>query len=208
MIRTQRPVLKHKLIVFLRAPRPGEVKTRLAATIGDEAACEAYRKLVEKLLENLASLNEVELCFAPDEAEAEIRPWLKTGWRLSPQGGGDLGARLHRAFESACHSGAKHVVAIGSDCPEVTPGDIESAWIALQSHDAVIGPANDGGYWLIGLNEPRWSLFEGVAWSTDHVLAQTIERCRTAGLRVRLLRELDDVDTEDDWRRYLWRAGE
>ncbi len=201
-------VLKNKLIVFVKAPRPGEVKTRLATSIGAEAACEAYRKLVAGLLAKLTSLDGVELRFAPDDAEAEIRPWSRTGWQLAPQGGGDLGMRLQVAFESALHLGAKHVVVIGSDCPDVTAADIQRAWEALQSHDVVIGPASDGGYWLIGLNQPERSLFEGLAWSTDKVLAQTIERCRASGLRVKLLRELDDVDTEDDWRRHLRRAGE
>ena len=99
-------------------------------------------------------------------------------------------------------------MAIGSDCPDVTVADVEAAWEALQSHDVVLGPARDGGYWLIGLKEPRPSLFDGIAWGTDAVFAQTFDRCRAAGLVVHQLRQLDDIDTEEDWRRFLERAGE
>ena len=198
----------NRLVVFVKAPRPGLVKTRLAAVLGQKAASAAYCKLVEKLLEQLAPLDEVELCFAPDDAEAELRPWLRRGWTLVPQGQGDLGARLHRAFESEFLAGAESVVAIGSDCPEVTVEDIESAWQALRSHDVVLGPASDGGYWLIGLKQPDPRLFDGMAWSTETVLAQTMERCRSAGLCVNLLRQLDDIDTEEDWRRFLQRTGQ
>ena len=142
----------------------------------------------------------------PDDAEAEVRHWLRLEWTLAPQGIGDLGARLHRAFESARATGAERVVVIGSDCPDVSVADIEAAWEALQSHEVVLGPARDGGYWLVGLNAPRANLFEGIAWSTDTVFAETVARCRNAGLRVRLLRQLDDIDTEEDWRRFTSKA--
>lgn len=197
-----------KLVVFVKAPRPGFVKTRLAATLGGDAACAVYRHLVDGLLGQLAGLETLELRFMPDDAEAEVRHWLRRAWTLAPQGPGDLGARLHRAFESARATGAERVVVIGSDCPDVTAADIEAAWEALQSHEVVLGPARDGGYWLVGLNEPQASVFEGIAWSTDTVFAQTIARCRNAGLRVRVLRQLEDIDTEDDWRCYIGRTQE
>ena len=195
-----------KLVIFVRAPRPGSVKTRLAATLGGEAACAVYRRLVGGLLEQLADLDALELRFTPDDAEADVRPWLRSGWTLAPQGAGDLGARLHRAFESARANGAERVVLIGSDCPDVSAADVDDAWEALRSHDVVLGPARDGGYWLIGMNEPRAELFEGIPWSTDAVFAQTVARCRNTGLRVRVLRQLDDIDTEADWRRFVSRT--
>lgn len=191
-----------RLILFLKAPRPGLVKTRLAVALGAEAACAAYRKLVETLLPRLGGLAGVELRFAPDDARRDIEPWLREGWRAAPQGPGDLGTRLARAMESAFAQGAKRVVVIGSDCPHVTTQDIADAWAALAGHDVALGPATDGGYWLIGLREPQPVLFTNIDWSTEKVLAQTLARADAAGLSVKLLRELADVDTPEDWRRF------
>src|SRR5262249_24760372 len=123
-----------------------------------------------------------------------------------PQGPGDLGERLSRAFRDAFASGARRVVVIGSDCPDVTPADIHAAWAALEAHDVVLGPAIDGGYWLIGLQALHEPLFRGVRWSTSTVLTQTLALCHQQGLRVHRLRELSDVDTEEDWRRFLANA--
>src|SRR5262245_10443243 len=134
-----------KLIVFVKAPRPGAVKTRLARTIGAAAAEAAYRHLVETLLTQLDGLRGVELCFSPDDAASEGQHWLKEGWISSPQGDGDLGQRPHSAFQRAFHSGAKRVVIIGSDCPAVRAGDIRQAWSGLATHDVILGPAMDGG---------------------------------------------------------------
>ena len=192
-----------KLIVFVKAPRPGAVKTRLAKTIGAAAAEAAYRRLVETLLNHLAGLGGVELCFSPDDAAGEVQHWLKEGWLSSPQGEGDLGRRLESAFQRALHSGAKRVAIIGSDCPAVTIEDIRNAWAGLRTHDVVLGPATDGGYWLIGLRQLQPNLFRGITWSTQHVCAETIRRVEHAGLSVQMLRELVDVDTDLDWRVFL-----
>jgi len=199
---------KH-LIVFLKAPRLGTVKTRLAKTLGADDACAAYRQLVETLLARIAEVETVELCFAPDEAKHEILPWIRGSWQAVAQGGGDLGERLDRAFQSAFTQGSRRVLIIGSDCPEITISDLEAAWSALEFHDVTLGPADDGGYWLIGLRAPQPSLFCEMPWSTSEVLRTTLDRCAAAGLRVQLLRTLSDVDTEDDWRGFLLRqAGE
>lgn len=196
-----------RLVVFLKAPRPGTVKTRLAEALGADAACAACRQLVEALLANLAPLPRLELCFSPAEAVAEIKPWLRPGWLTCPQTPGDLGERLHAAFAEHFESDAQHVVIIGSDCPDVTATDIEDAWLALEGHDVVLGPALDGGYWLIGLRAPQPGLFTAMPWSTDAVFAETIRRARESGLRVAVLRELSDVDTVADWERWVRRAG-
>ena len=192
-----------KLIVFVKAPRPAAVKTRLAESIGTEAACAAYRRLVETLLKQLRNLRAVELCFSPDDAAAEIKGWLEEDWNSSPQGGGDLGQRLQSAFERAFATGVKRAVIIGSDCPAVTAEDIYEAWNGLWTHDVVLGPATDGGYWLVGLGRPQPQLFRDIPWSTERVFIETTKRIRQAGLSVQLLRELQDVDTEAEWRRFL-----
>ncbi len=194
---------KEACIVFLKAPRPGEVKTRLAATLGGNAACDAYRRLVAETLAGIQSIPGVELRFAPDDAREEIVPWLRRDWIAVPQGPGDLGTRLQHAFAEAFTAGAERVVAIGSDAPDVNAADIRSAWRELRGHDVVLGPATDGGYWLIGLNTPRPELFDNIPWSTDQVLAHTLQRARQMQLRIQLLRILADVDTEEDWRGFL-----
>lgn len=192
-----------KLIIFVKAPRPRGVKTRLAESLGNDEACAAYKILVERLIQNLRSLSQVELRFAPDDAIEEIRPWLQNGWQLRPQGQGDLGAKLKRAIQENFEAGAKRVVVIGSDCPEIVVADIEAAEFALAANDVVIGPATDGGYWLVGLRGPEPGLFENIPWSTEDVFATTLSRVRERGLSYQLLRELDDVDRPEDWERFL-----
>ena len=191
------------LIVFVRAPRAGAVKTRLAQKIGASAACDAYQKLVRAVLNRIDSIRAVQLRYSPDDAESEVRPWLRPSWTLSPQGSGDLGERLTRAFAESFAGGANRVVIIGSDCPWLTGGDVEEAWNDLETHDLVVGPARDGGYWLIGLREPKPELFSGISWSTATVLEQTLAQARAGGLRFHLLRELRDVDTLGDWYAFL-----
>ncbi len=190
-----------RIIIFVRAPRPGFVKTRLAAAIGNEAACTAYCQLTEVVLSNLASLPHLEIRFTPDDAKNKIEPWLREGWSTHPQGEGDLGERMHRAFAEA----RGPAIIIGSDCPEVMLHDIQAATDALKTHDAIIGPASDGGYWLIGLNAPCPGLFEKIEWSTDTVLQTTLEKADATGISVKLLRELTDVD---DWKSWSgWRES-
>ena len=196
-------MLTEQLIIFIKAPRPGFVKTRLAEAIGSAEAAAAYRTLVETLLRRFTGFAGLELHYTPDDALAEVQPWLKTDWIARPQSGGDLGRRLHSAFHVAFTSGARKVVIIGSDCPIVKPDDIRTAWAALETHDVVLGPAKDGGYWLIGLRQPYASLFENMPWSTDTVLQETLNRCRASGLKVFLMRVLSDVDTKEDWQAFL-----
>ena len=184
-----------RVIIFVKAPRPGFVKTRLAAAIGDEAACDAYRQLAETILAKLTPLPHVELRFTPDDAEEEMKSWLRKDWAARPQGEGDLGQRMLRAFAEANGS----AIIIGSDCPCLELSDLEAAAEALQTHDAVLGPAVDGGYWLIGLNLPCPALFEGIEWSTDVVLKTTMSKAELQGLSVCQLRVLSDVDTVEDW---------
>jgi rSAM/selenodomain-associated transferase 1 len=196
-------ITDRRLIIFLKAPRAGLVKTRLATGIGPTAALRAYERLVETLLAGLAPLPGAELRFTPDDAANEVSRWLRDGWSSHGQGSGDLGERLCRAFRDAFASGARRVVVIGSDCPEVTPADIESAWAALEMHDVALGPATDGGYWLIGLRALHEAIFRDIHWSTNSVSAETLAICQQGGLSVHRLRTLSDVDTVEDWQRFL-----
>src|SRR5258706_13150086 len=132
--------MQRALIIFLKAPRPGQVKTRLAKTIGADAACAAYRQLVETVLDRVSSLPGLHLRYAPDDAFAEIQPWLRPGWEAAAQGPGDLGERLHAAFVESFSQGARQVVVIGSDCPGVSMRVIETALAALKGKDSCIVP--------------------------------------------------------------------
>jgi rSAM/selenodomain-associated transferase 1 len=197
-----------RLIVFVKAPRAGLVKTRLADALGPARACVIYRQLVERLLERLRGLGAVELRFSPDDAFEEVQPWLVPPWQAAPQGAGDLGERLERAFVEAFTTSVRRVVVIGSDCPDISAQDVETAWGALRTFDVVLGPATDGGYWLVGLGGPQSLLFRDMPWSSPAVLQETMGRARTAGLKVHLLRELSDVDTVEDWRSFLRRTNQ
>ena len=199
-------MLDEKLIVFAKTPRVGTVKTRLAASIGEVAACDAYRLMVDTLLGRIKPLDHVELRFTPDDGASEARQWLRKTWRARPQGPGNLGERLQNAFEAAFLQGTRRAVVIGSDCPYVTPEDIEAAWAALNTNDLVLGPSSDGGYWLIGLRAPQPSLFDEIPWSTNRVFQETFSRAKAASLRVHILRELIDVDSEAQWREFLERV--
>lgn len=190
-----------RVMVFLRAPRLGAVKTRLASTLGAEAALAVYRELVAATLRAVSPLRNVELHVTPDDAVAEVAVMAIPGWNVVSQGDGDLGTRLQRAFARGFSGGAERLVVIGADCPRLDARDIHDAWSALGHSDLVLGPASDGGYWLIALRSPQPSLFEGIHWGGTDVLRQTLDRAGDAGLRVHCLRELGDVDTAEDWAR-------
>jgi rSAM/selenodomain-associated transferase 1 len=193
-----------RLVVFLRAPRPGTVKTRLARSIGLAEACAVYRQLVDWLVPQIAAASlGVELRFTPDDAAAEIEPWRRPGWTLAPQGSGDLGARMWRAVTENRAGGADRVLIIGTDCPGLRAADLLAAAAALDANELVLGPAQDGGYWLIGLRAAQRRLFEDIPWSTARVLETTLERARQDRLGVHLLRTLSDIDTAEDWEAFL-----
>lgn len=191
-----------RLIVFVKAPRPGSVKTRLAAALGAETAAQLYRLLADEEIRRTAPLGRGyrrTFLFAPAGAGAEVAAWLP-GEELQPQSEGDLGQRMARAFADAFADGARRVVLIGTDTPRVSEAHVCRALTLLDEAELVLGPAEDGGYYLIGLMRPRPELFAGMAWSTPSVFAATLERAAQLGLSVRLLEPLADVDTLEDVR--------
>ncbi|HEX8211860.1 MAG TPA: TIGR04282 family arsenosugar biosynthesis glycosyltransferase [Longimicrobium sp.] len=186
-------------LVFVRAPVAGRVKTRLAAALGAEGALRVYRRLAEHTLHEARALGgEVRVHFTPADAGAEVRAWLGEGPLYLPQSAGDLGARMEAAFRAAFHDGADRVVIIGSDLPDLSTALLRRAFDALESHPAVIGPARDGGYYLLGMRMMIEGLFDGIPWSTDEVLARALERLHAAGIEPALLDTLSDVDELDD----------
>jgi uncharacterized protein len=194
--------LSDVLLVFLKDPRPGAVKTRLARDIGDVLAARLYRALAEAEVSRTAPRGDAYerlFCFAPPDAGASLAAWFPgETWR--PQCVGDLGERLTDAFAAAFARGARRVCVIGTDVPWVDRATIEDAFQSLDDQDLVLGPASDGGYYLLALAQPRPPLFRGIAWSTSSVLASTVERAAGLGMAVRLLPVLPDIDTADDVR--------
>jgi uncharacterized protein len=128
----------------------------------------------------------------------EMREWLGDGMAYTPQGKGDLGARMSGAFRDALSRGAGRVVLVGTDCPGLDSSVMRAAFAALRRKDLVLGPATDGGYWLIGLRRPAPALFADISWSTNSVLAQTRDRAQSLGLSVKTLDPLPDVDRPED----------
>ena len=186
----------------MKHPRPGEVKTRLASAIGPDAAAELYRALAERVLEAttpVAGDYERLVFFDPPESLPQMRDWLP-GVRLLAQSGHDLGARMADAFARAFARGASRVAIVGTDAPGVSRATVTEALTALDTADVVIGPADDGGYYLIALREPRPNLLAGIEWSTPGVRGQTLARAAAAGLSVRELKQRRDVDTLEDLR--------
>jgi len=195
-----------RLLVFLKYPIPGEVKTRLADAIGDEAACRVYRACVELTLARLGAWRaEATLCVDPPDALERTRAWVGqgVGWALRPQSGGTLGERLAEATAHAFAQGAQRVVVVGTDSPWLTARDVDTACEALAHAELVLGPAEDGGYYLIGLSRPTPALFEGIAWSTAAVYQETIAKARALGWRVRVLPLGYDVDRLEDVQRFV-----
>lgn len=183
-----------RIVIFAKAPVPGRVKTRLIPALGAEGAAVLARQMLERTIgEALATGLATELCGDPDAAEwHEPRP----GLALTAQGQGELGERLARAAARVLRE--DRILLIGSDCPELNRRTLLGAADSLEAHDAVIHPAHDGGYALLGLKRFDPSLFEGISWSTPVVAGQTIGRIDALGWSLRVGATLRDVDEPGD----------
>jgi uncharacterized protein len=184
----------------VKAPRPGAVKTRLAAEIGDVAAADAYRAMAERVLAQTAPIAgeyERRVFFTPPDAADEIAAWLPRETLIAQQGA-DLGERMDGAFAHAFAQGAEAVVLVGSDVPRLTRDHVTAAFDALARVPVVLGPATDGGYYMIALRHRQPELFQGMLWGSDSVRIATASRAAALGLEVHLLDPLRDVDTAAD----------
>jgi len=195
--------MSQRLILMLKFPTPGTVKTRLAPALGQQRACELHRALVRQTLAEVARFAkrepvtvEVRLAGAPDVAAG--RAWLGESVTIREQGEGDLGERMDRAVHCAFAEKASEVVVIGGDCPQLTAEHLAAAFAALAHDDAVLGPAADGGYYLIGQRRPLSVLFQGIRWGSTEVLAQTLAVARAHSIAVAQLATLHDVDLPED----------
>lgn len=190
------------VIVFAKAPRPGQAKTRLIPVLGAQGAAQLAERLLHATLHHAAAadVGPVDLCVTPDRHHmAFAAAALRYGLTLSEQGDGELGERMARAFARVL-AGAARALLIGTDVPGLDAGYLRAAAQALDDHDAVFGPAADGGYTLVGLKRPEPGLFVGMRWSHAAVMAQTRERLAMLNLRHVELPLLHDIDEPADLR--------
>lgn len=186
------------LAVMARHWEPGRAKTRLAVEVGPHAAAALHRAFVETVTARLAGLADVHwLCVTPDEAADVFRAAIGSPWDVVPQGPGDLGTRLDRGFRAARAAGAESLVVVGTDSPDLPRERVEAAFARIAPRRLVLGPAEDGGYYLIGAAEPP-DVFRGVEWGTPRVREQTVALARAAGWQVSELAPWYDVDEPAD----------
>jgi rSAM/selenodomain-associated transferase 1 len=185
------------LMIFVKNPLLGKVKTRLAATVGPERALEIYLKLLEYTNKITLDLSVDKAVFYSEEIE-QGDLWDGNAYQKQLQSQGDLGDRLKSAFEWGFQAGYGKICVIGSDCYELTPDIIMESFRELKTYDAVLGPARDGGYYLLGLKALQPEYFQDKSWGTDAVAAATLKDFQSLGINYSLLRPLTDVDVEQD----------
>ena len=201
-IRNPQSAIRNRLIVFTRYPEPGESKTRLIPALGPRGAADLHRQMTERTLSWARRWKE---CFPASlevhfsgSSEESFQKWLGPDLSYRPQPEGDLGARMHEAFRQAFREGVEKVVIVGTDCPGLNKDLTQEAFAGLEQGDVALGPAKDGGYYLVGLRRPVEELFRGIPWGTGQVLAKTLKAAQQLGLRVSLLKPLEDIDRPED----------
>lgn len=188
------------LLVFMKYPFAGRVKTRLAASIGAERAAALYHQWIGLVFTRLQPLRDrvrIVACYDGAQRQA-FAPWSSLADEWWPQSAGDLGRRLHDAFEMA-HTRGGPVVAIGTDCLELDAPALQTGLDLLTGKDVVFGPATDGGYYLVGTAKLLPGFFQGIPWSSPETLAAHLSLCRDRGWSVGLLPVRRDIDTWEDW---------
>ena len=191
--------------IMIKYPEPGKVKTRLAKDVGHDKAAAIYRSLVEKVMHGTkpsdADFDRVVFCDPPDKINAFVS-WFP-GEQLIPQRGNDVGERMDNVIRDLLGMGAKKTVITGADIPDLNSAIIREAFAALEHADIVIGPARDGGYYLIGMKSPHPEIFQDIPWSTGSVLKETMRIIERLQLRCARITMLSDLDTENDYQRLL-----
>jgi uncharacterized protein len=201
-IRIPQSTIRNCLVVFTRFPEPGKSKTRLIPTLGPEGAADLQRQMCEYTLSWVRRWKErfagsLKIHFT-GSSEESFQKWLGPDLSFRSQSKGDLGDRMAGAFRQGFREGMEKVVIVGTDCPGLTEDLAQKAFARLDQSEVALGPARDGGYYLIGLRRPAGQLFRGIPWGTGGVLAKTREIARNLDLRVSLLEPLEDVDRPED----------
>lgn len=196
----------HRLLLFVRYPQPGHTKTRLISVLGAEGAAQLQREMAEYLLGRLRDSRWQMHVHFTGAVQSQMQDWLGKDLIYCRQANGDLGARLWHAFQQEFSAGAHRIVAIGADCPSLNAQHVCQAFQQLESKDMGLGPARDGGYYLIGLrwgNHRHQPLFQGIDWSTSRVLQQTQAKAQQLKLSLFQLETLSDIDRPQDLA--IWR---
>ncbi|MGM0653675.1 MAG: TIGR04282 family arsenosugar biosynthesis glycosyltransferase [Bacillota bacterium] len=187
-----------RLIIFTRYPEAGKVKTRLIPALGEKGAELLHREMVTHTIALIATFNgEVEVHFAGGSYDL-MKNWLGKQLRYRRQQGTSLGERLYNAAATAFAENKKKVIIIGTDCPGLTANHVEQAFHLLDSSDLVLGPADDGGYYLVGFKKIVKELFHGITWGSNLVYRQTIKAAEQADLKIATLEKLADIDSPTD----------
>ena len=197
------------LLVFARDPIPGQAKTRLIPALGPEGAAALHARLTRQTLATACSLGDIPitLCCTPDTESGFFQQCLGDfPLDLYPQQGKDLGQRMLNALQWALKT-ADWAILMGTDCPELKPDDLQQACRIMEQHDAVLGPAHDGGYYLLGLKTPSRQLFSNIPWGTDRVADLTRSRMHTLGWSHEELRLQHDLDRPEDLNRFPKLSG-
>ena len=185
---------KNALIIFVRNPELGKVKTRLAAQVGKEKALEIYIRLLQHTKEVALQTHCEKFVFATESLKDETWKGFKTEYQVE----GDLGVKMLDAFDHLLKKNYEKVVIIGSDCPGLLSNHINNAFAELNNFDVVLGPAKDGGYYLLGMKKLHSAIFSGKNWSTDTVFIDTVKSIKALNLTFYQLETLADVDEEKD----------
>lgn len=187
------------LIIFTRYPVPGQTKTRLIPALGAMGAAALQRQLTEYTLRTVQTLKDIDVSvYFSGGTGVQLQAWLGNDWIYQPQQGKDLGDRLIHAFQTSEQQGYDKTVVIGIDCPDITGEILEKAFYGLNATQVVLGPAVDGGYYLIGLRRNITALFTQMPWGTAQVFRETQARCQRLNLSCALLPELQDIDYPED----------
>ena len=203
--------LRKNVLVFVRVPEPGRVKTRLEGKLSRKAVLRLYQYFVEDILGTLSAGGyDVVICYEPPEGRSKMISWLGSDLSFMPQKGASLGERMEKAFADVFSEGVHQAVLIGSDFPDLDGSIIEEAFQTLASHDLAVGPAVDGGYYLIGFNEGSFSpqIFHNIPWGTPSVFQHTVLSAEKSKLRMQVLPKWQDIDTFDDLKAFFFRAKE
>lgn len=194
--------MQDALIIFVKNPVPGKVKTRLAATMGNDEAMRIYMALLNRVRQVTTPIYVAKYLFYSDFIESNDA-WSPIHFIKKIQYNGDLGERMSMAFKEVLQQHERAVI-VGSDVPGITPAIIAEAFESLSRHDFTIGGTDDGGYYLLGMRALEPAVFEGIEWSTSSVFSQTMEAIGRLGKSCHQLPILPDIDYEEDWRQHGW----
>lgn len=196
--------IRQHLGIFTKTPILGRCKTRLIPLLGAEAATAAHCELVQRALSEVSVATNIQASLWVTEIESQTQQWAES-WQLSLalQEGADLGERMFNCLDHLCSAAGQGAMLMGTDCPDVDARYINAAGQSLRDYDLVLGPAEDGGYGLIGMRQAHKALFQAIDWGTDAVAEQTLVAASKLELSVFEMPKIWDVDRPEDWQRYL-----